>query len=380
MSRTNRLFVTAVILAVMFFSLACSVGSILPASSTETPVKPTVDEKIPTYASPTEKPATATPGSGKATVVSVATPASGAPQISDAQAGLEKFDSYRLAYNMVIEGQDVNGKAAKQQIKLTQEYIKSKDSMHMAMQGSGWEIESQTGAFDIYQIGKTGYIMTTVKDNPKPTCMSFSSDQPTFDKSQLISPDDLMGAIQSRDLVARGEMVNGVKSDHYKLSKADFEFGVVTSQTGEVWIAQDGGYLVRFTGQAEGEFSLSKDEIKGKVTWTYDLLDVNKLTAITPPAECTASNDAVKDLPIPTNATEKNSIGDLITFNSPDSPKVVGAFYRKELVSKGWKILSDSNLDTVVMLSIQKDTRKFQIMITPGTNDKGTAVVITKAE
>lgn len=380
MSRTNRSFVIAVILAAMFVSLACSVGSILPGSSTSTPIPPTADEKIPTYAPPTEKPATATPGSGKATAVSGATPAAGAPQISDAMAGLDKFDSYRMAYNMTIEGKDANGKAAKQQIKLTQEYIKSKDSMHMAMQGSGWEIESQAGAFDIYQIGKTGYIMTTTKDNPKPTCISFSSDQPTFDKSQLISPDDLMGAIQSRDLVARGEMVNGVKADHYKLSKAEFDFGVMTSQTGEVWIAQDGGHLVRFTGQAEGDFSLSADKIKGKVTWTYDLLDVNKLTAITLPPECKASADAIKDMPIPANAAEQGSFGDIITFTSPDAPKVVGAFYRKELVAKGWKILSDSNLDTVVMLSVQKDTRKYQIMITPGTNDKGTAVVITKAQ
>jgi hypothetical protein len=380
MSRINRSFVVIVILAAMFASLACSVGSILPAASTPTSVPPTVDEKIPTYAPPTAKPGTTTPGSGKATAVSGATPAAGIPQTENAQTGLDKLESYRMNYNMVIDGKDAAGKAAKQELKLIQEYIKSSNNMHMSIQGSGWATELGGNGLDFYQMDKTSYILTTAKDATKPTCMSFSSDKPTFDKSQLMSMDELMGAIQSKDLVARGETVNGVKADHYKLSKADLGFGVVTSQSGEVWVAQEGGYLVRFIGQADGDFSLSDDKIKGKVTWTYDLLQVNKLTAITLPAECKASSDALKDLPIPTNATEKNSVGDLITFTSPDAPKVVGEFYRKELIAKGWKILSDSNLDTVVMLSIQKDTRKFQIMITPGTNDKGTAVVITKAQ
>jgi hypothetical protein len=379
MSRINRSFVVIVILAAMFTSLACSVGSLLPTSSTPTSVPPTVDEHIPTYAFPTDKAATAIPG-GKATTVSGATPAAGTSQVENAQTGLDKLDSYRMSFNMLIDGKDATGKAAKQDLKMIQEYIKSSNSMHMSIQGSGWATELGGSGLDFYQMDKTSYVITTVKDATKPSCMSFSSDTPTFDKGQLMSPDEMMGSIQSKELVARGEMVNGVKADHYKLSKADLGFGVATSQSGEVWIAQEGGYIVRFTGQGEGDFSLSTDKIKGKVTWTYDLLQINKLAAITLPAECKASADAVKDLPIPTNATEKNSVGDIITFTSPDAPKVVGAFYRAELVAKGWKIVSDSNLDTVVMLSIQKDTRKFQIMITPGTNDKGTSVVITKAQ
>jgi hypothetical protein len=67
----------------------------------------------------------------------------------------------------------------------------------------------------------------------------------------------------------------------------------------------------------------------------------------------------------------------MLTFNSPDAPKTVADYFRKELIAKGWKITNDSAMDVVVMISIQKDTRKFQVMITPG--DKGgSSVIITK--
>ena len=160
------------------------------------------------------------------------------------------------------------------------------------------------------------------------------------------------------------------------MRKADLGFGIATTQAGEMWIAQDGGYLVKLASQGDGDFGLSADKIKGKVILTYDLTEVNKLANITLPAECQASTEAIKDVPVPPNAADQSSFGEMLTFSSPDAPKTVAEFYRKELVVKGWKITSDSNLDTVVMLSIQKDTRKFQIMITPG--DKGAAVIITK--
>jgi len=385
MSHLNRLSVLCVVLAAVLVSMACSISSIVPNlagdDATATPqvavpmgaaaptqmVVPTTDGKVTTAPKPT---------SAAGPTLPVAT---GAPQIENVQAGLDKLDSYRMNYNMTVTGKDAKGAEAKQELKLLQETIKSKESLRTSWTGLGMSADKSASAFDMYQIGKTSYILTLVKDNPKGTCMSFSSDKPAFDKSQLITPAELMAGVQSDNLVARGETVNGVKADHYKLKKANLGFGVATSQVGDVWVAQDGGYLVKFLGQAEGDFSLSADQIKGMVVWDYNLTEINKLKEILLPAECTASAGAMADLPVPSNALEKSSFGEIITFNSPDAPKAVADFYRKELPAKGWKIANDSDLGPVVMLTIQKDTRKFSLMITPGTGDKGTSVVITKA-
>jgi hypothetical protein len=381
MSNLNRPMVILVVLAAMLVSMACSLSSIVPnLGGEDATATPEVAVLVPTGpALPTEP--------GKATVQAKPTlaaetplPAStGAPQIADVQAGLDTLDSYRLNYNMTVTGKDPKGADAKQELKLLQETVKSKASLHTVWGGSGWAANKNPSSFEIFQIGKTSYMLTPAKDTTPATCMSFSNDKPAFDQSQLLTPNELMGGLQGGALVARGEMVNGVKADHYKLLKANLGFGVTTAQVGDMWLAQDGGFLVKFVGQADGDFSLSADQIKGTVVWDYNLTQINQLKEIVLPAECLASAGAIQDLPVPPNATNQSSFGEIVTFNSPDAPKVVADFFRKELPGKGWKITSDSNLGTVVIMAIQKDTRKFSIMITPGQGDQGTAVVITKA-
>ncbi len=87
----------------------------------------------------------------------------------------------------------------------------------------------------------------------------------------------------------------------------------------------------------------------------------------------------LQDFPIPSNATGQGALGDILTFTSPDVPTIVGDFYRTSLPGQGWTLGSDSSLDTLVMLTIQKDARKFTIMISPGANNQGSSVVITRA-
>ena len=96
-----------------------------------------------------------------------------------------------------------------------------------------------------------------------------------------------------------------------------------------------------------------------------------------PAAGIDQAGGANSDLPIPPNATDQASLGGIITFSSPDAPKTVGDYYRKQVVANGWKIASDTSMDALVMLTVTKDTRSFSIMITTGKDNKGSSVVIT---
>lgn len=190
----------------------------------------------------------------------------------------------------------------------------------------------------------------------------------------------MVNSIKLQSLVAKGETVNGVKADHYKVEQSSLGFGTATSQSGDVWLAQSGGYMVKYTGTAQGDFNIFSDTTNGTTVWTYDLTGANQLKEIVLPAACADAAAAVSDIPIPPNATDQGNLGDLITFTSPDAPKTVGDYFRGALPGKGWKIVSDTNLDTVIMMTIQKDTRKYTLMISPGNANKGSSVVITKAQ
>jgi hypothetical protein len=282
---------------------------------------------------------------------------------------------------MTVTGKDAQGKAVTQTIDLKQDMLKSKNSMHFGLRGSGWDTSGLGGNIDIYQIDKTGYLAMTDAKTEKMTCLSYSSDKPAFDTSSLIKPDDMFTDVQGGALVAKGETVNGVKADHYKLKNAALSTGTTKSQSGDMWVAQDGGYLVKVVATAEGDFSSFGATVSGTMTINYDLTNINKIKEIPLPKECAAQTGGADDLPaMPSNATDVASLGSIITFSSPDAPKVVGDYYRKAVVAKGWKITSDSPLDALVMLTITKDTRTFSIMITTGKDNKGSAVVITQTK
>lgn len=381
-------FGLVVVLFVFLSGLACSVGDFIPSfgvQPTVAAVLPPVETqlaqigKTPLPALPTLVATLSTLPTLEITLPTLPS-ATQTSIITNVQSGLEKVDSYRMTFVMKVVGKDRDGKDANQEMKLLQEVIKSKESVHTLMNSSGVSATDSPGYIEIYQISKIGYMLVTDPSTKKFTCLSYSSDKPIYDQNALMTPDEMLGGIQKDVLIGRGETVNGVKTDHYKLAQANVGSGLIRKGAGEVWIAQDGGYVVRLVSQSDGEFTLSSKTVTGTTTVTYDLTDVNKIAQITVPAECTAASEGMKDLPIPANATDKSSIGDIQTFSSPDAPKAVADYFRKELPAQGWKITKDSSFDTVVMLSAEKDSRKFSIMITPGKDNKGSSVIITKEQ
>jgi hypothetical protein len=377
MSHFKRWMGVFVILAAALVSLACSVTSLLPGAVAATATPP---EAVPIKPTQTVIQPTATL---KSTIA--AGPAKSTPAASIIKKGLDKLDSYKMIYSITIDGVDENSKPTKQNMKLVQEIVKSKDSSHLFMQGDGFDLEimgSNVGpdGVDIFQIGKAGYMLIPSKDNTAPSCISYTSDKPAIDTSLLLTPESMVGDLQTQALIERGKSINGIRTDHYQVQNSVLSFGTVTAETGEMWVSQDNGYLVRYSGMADGEFTLTTAMVKGRATFAYDLTNVNLLTEITLPESCRLATVAIQDLPVPANATEQGTFAGIFTFSSPDTPKVVAAFYRKQLVVKGWKVTSDTDMGTVAMLSISKDTRKFQIMIGPGTNNVGTSVVVTKLQ
>ena len=72
--------------------------------------------------------------------------------MADIQTGFDKLDSYQTDFGIVLEGKDPNGKDVKQNLNLFQEVMKSKDSMHMKIEGTGISASVASGAIETFQI------------------------------------------------------------------------------------------------------------------------------------------------------------------------------------------------------------------------------------
>ena len=65
----------------------------------------------------------------------------------------------------------------------------------------------------------------------------------------------VLDSIDEPELIQRGEVVNGVTTDHYRFSSSELpgmEFVFISEATGDVWVSQEGDYVVKMTMTGTG--------------------------------------------------------------------------------------------------------------------------------
>jgi hypothetical protein len=364
----------------VFASLSCSIGAVgADQKPTDTP-QPAAPARATAPAPTSTVPAPA----AKIPTQPEAKPIPTVPSLGDITSNTGNIDSFSMALVYHAEGKDDQGNPYKQDFTFAEDSIKSKKSDHFKISGMSALLGMGSGDLDIYEFDTSMFMYSAAQNDQKASCLALSGDKTTFDPNTM-NPATLMKDITVDQLIAKGEMVNGVLADHYTVKNADIGFGTgtsqsgVTSQSGEVWLAQDGGYAVKFTGQAQGSFNLIST-FTGTVTWTYDVKDINRVASIDLPPECSIQQNSQSDLVFPPNATGLSQLGQMTVFSSPDKPTDVSSFFQTNLPAKGWTVDSvNDSLGSVITIQISKAGQKMQIMIT-GDGSSGSSVIITPVE
>jgi hypothetical protein len=298
------------------------------------------------------------------------------PPLSALTSGGSIIDSYSMSLAVLAEGKDGKGSSYKQDFTFAEDSIKSQKADHLKISGMSALLGLASGDLDIYQLNTSLYLYSAAQKGENASCLSLGSGATAFDPN-IMNPGSMMKDITVDKLLDSGMMVNGVKTDHYSLKNSDLGFGKAASQSGEVWLAQDGGYVVKFSGQAEGTFDVVTS-FTGTINWTYDVTNINLLTGIVLPEECSSQQTSLSDLVFPPNATGQSQLGQMTIFSSPDKPAAVSTFFQKNLPDKGWKIDSvEESHGSVITLQISKIGQKMQITITGEGSTASTNVIIS---
>jgi hypothetical protein len=287
---------------------------------------------------------------------------------------LSQLTSYRVTYIADSDGQSDTGNPLKQHIEIYQDVINPENTMHERLSASGSGIDSATGNLHIFIVGDQTYMFDP--SNPDFPCIMMSGGEELFSDIQFLDPDDYFDIIQTETLLESGVMINGVLTNHYKVGSTGIDIDDITSQVGDIWLAQDGEYIVRYYGEAEGTFDTGEETGTGSVRWRYDLHDIDQVPSIQLPPECLEQQQATEAVPIPGNATNKEILSGLVSFESPDTPDQVAEFYRQRLPDEGWTITEDQTIGPLVMMSATKVGDTLQIVISTG-EPAGSTVIIT---
>ena len=287
--------------------------------------------------------------------------------------GLGTLNSYKTAFIMSFDGKDKDGKAQSSSLSFEEEYQKDPPARRTQYSGLGPNVSAANPADNSSEIiligGKTYWTFGTTCSSSD--SMDAPSSNPTF------SPSDVMGSVRSSQLLGT-ENINGVSAKHYSLDVAPLvTLGAYANAKGEVWIADQGNFVVKYIFEATGQNALfgGSTGTEGTVKWNYEVTSINQPVNITAPTNC---GGAAEDIPTMADASAKFAAGGSSGYTSASAFEDVVNFYKKEMPGKGWTAAEDEGFSNegFATLIYTKDNRKVSITITFDQDKKTTSVMI----
>ena len=169
-------------------------------------------------------------------------------------------------------------------------------------------------------------------------------------------------------------------TNHYSVKDSSFDGSKLQTKKAEIWFAQQGDYVVRFYGEAEGKTSslINGGAVNGKLIWEYDLKDANRVEKIELPAKCSSSSKENFGIPLPENAKNINVFESLISFTAMEEPSELVDFFVKTLPGNGFSQKDYSEFENVYIIVFEKENKTFTIMISPAEIGGSSAVISTE--
>jgi len=312
------------------------------------------------------------------------TTAGGDLTLDSRDVGLEKLKSYRVSWKADWETTK-DGKTEQAVWDWRQEYTADPVGFRSVWKGADAS-GMKPGSWEHWKDGSTaGYV--SIDPDGKKTCSSlwntraFSSTkgrQSTI-PGVFFSP-SMLGSLSGAKY-AGTEEVNGILSNHYKYDEKAAKRTDLGKVAGEIWVAADGGYVVKDTVSWEGgagpfEGSTAAGE-SGKGSWTWELTDPNGAVTIPPLVGC---DSATNGLPIISGGYQKTVTGDVMVYLAYQGEKVV-PFYQKEMVAGGWKQSGEpTSKDGVATVAFTKDGQKASVTVTSKGQISDVMIEVTKEQ
>jgi hypothetical protein len=132
---------------------------------------------------------------------------------------------------------------------------------------------------------------------------------------------------------AESETVNEVAAAHYTFDQRALGEDGLTESTGELWIAAEGGYLVKYLLTSTGNADYFGEGLEGTLTLDYELTGINQPVTIQLPEDCPPGMVTAPLLPDASNVV---STPGTLAYDTATGLDAAAAFYQEQLPGLGW--------------------------------------------
>jgi hypothetical protein len=272
-------------------------------------------------------------------------------------AGLVGLPSYRAQMLVQFTGADGQSQVSQASIEVLDEMNQAQQARHLLaktlIQGRAPD------SVETYTLGGETFLIGNDVNN-QPTCMKLDAEQAKSQPMDIIEASDIIQSFQPGELVAAGEMVNGVATDHYKVTQIHLGIGSVSKTEGDLWVDSKSRSVLRYKGWAEGGITLTGQAETGRIDWDYYLLDIGK-AEVKLLVDCT--QNGIANLPVPENSTEINRTDTTLSFQNGANASTLEGLYIQTLIQHGWTIDAEAGNVTSFSLTVSKGGQSIQILI-----------------
>jgi hypothetical protein len=169
----------------------------------------------------------------------------------------------------------------------------------------------------------------------------------------------LSGVIGAEE--AGTETVNQIETNHYTFDQHALGQEEITQSTGELWVASDGEYIVKYVLTSIGNADFFGEGVEGTLSFDYELSDINLPIEIILPEDCPPG---LVNTPMLQDASNVENFPGLQTYDSSASIADAAAFYEAQLPPLGWTAQGDPLIsDTTAVLLYTKGEQAMVINI-----------------
>ncbi len=281
---------------------------------------------------------------------------------TDTRAGLAKLTSYQASLTLTFEGT-----RAGQASKWSQTYTLLANNEPAART---WTIEksgdipylasafmAEMNGLDYERRGELECTGTEIQEGDSLT-----------DRFELAS--FLTGVIGAEE--AGTDRVNDVVANRYTFDQRALGEQDLTEATGEMWVASEGGYIVRYLLTTKAGADYFGEGVEGTMTLSYELTEPNQPVTIELPEDCPPG---MVDAPLLPDAVDIEKMPGALIYNTSTSLADTAAFYQEQIPSLGWS--PDGEVDvteTAAFLNYVMGSQNMVILLTSG--DRTTTVQI----
>lgn len=245
--------------------------------------------------------------------------------LPDPQAGLNNLDSYTNLLTLSFSG-TANGQATESVETYAQSVWPALDAMFATINAL-----DETGQPQFIVAGNVGDAHYDQVGHEDPCGVWWgetakASGGSEFNVAALLNP---VGAAK----LAGDETVEGVPAKHYTFDGASVGLPEDVQASGDIWLATDGGYVVKYLLQITGADSYFGAEKQGTQKFEYLLSEVNTNPLVVYPEGC---EPVLTEVPATEDAAEIIRLPGLLDYYSNSSLEAITAFYADYFESPGW--------------------------------------------